>query len=128
MIPIVAKRPNVSAPPFTRFSSNRDDILQRDLASSPAVVDDAVSLHLERGHPSAAQALNPGLDATDGEVVVFVHQDVYLPAGWDQRLVETVDQLETDGIDRAVLGVAGMQADGRFGRSILAGSSRCSSM
>ncbi len=36
--------------------------------------------------PSAAAGLNVGLKRAKHEWVVCVHQDVYLPEGWDRRL------------------------------------------
>jgi hypothetical protein len=46
--------------------------------------------------------------------VAFIHQDVYLPAGWVERLLETIEQLDRRDPKWAVLGPFGMTADGRY--------------
>lgn len=93
---------------------NRDDVLERDLAASPAVRQGHVALLIERGHACAAKALNAGLDRADSELVVFAHQDVYLPSGWETQLLRAVDVLESRGAPWGILGVAGVQQDGAF--------------
>ncbi|MBV8464396.1 MAG: methyltransferase domain-containing protein [Burkholderiales bacterium] len=40
-----------------------------------------------RNAPSAAAGLNYGLDHAEHEIVVLLHQDVYLPAGWTKRFL-----------------------------------------
>ena len=40
---------------------------------------------LQRGCRSAAEGLNRGLEQARHAVVVCLHQDVYLPEGWDRR-------------------------------------------
>lgn len=65
-------------------ASHSDAILDANLRRSPLFADNA--LHVERGAPSAATAYNTALDATQGEVAVFAHHDVFLPRGWDRVL------------------------------------------
>jgi len=91
--------------------SNSEAILARDLAASPAIRS-GLPLVIERGHASAAVALNAGLAKTGADIVVFAHQDVYLPAGWERRLLSQVVKLEALSPDWAVLGVAGMDHAG----------------
>lgn len=43
---------------------------------------------LFRGCASAAEGLNAGIEQAHNELVVLVHQDVYLPQGWTDRLVQ----------------------------------------
>lgn len=93
---------------------NNDSILQRDLASSPLISEGHTRLIIERGHDSAASALNSGLDRADEDLVVFAHQDVYLPRGWERRLNAAVDALEVEGNPWAILGVAGVDESGTF--------------
>ncbi|MCX7888844.1 MAG: glycosyltransferase family protein [Rhodobacteraceae bacterium] len=53
-----------------------------------------IPVHVEHGARSAAVAYNRGLDATDAPFVIFAHQDVYFPPGWDRRLAETLAILD----------------------------------
>jgi len=97
---------------------NDERILQNNLAASPILQDVTVPLLVERGHASAAMGYNHALDVADAEIVVFVHQDVYLPRGWKQRLELAVGALERTGKNWAVLGVIGLDLTGNIvGRS-----------
>jgi Glycosyltransferase like family len=93
---------------------NDETVLQRSLCSSPMIRNDSVQLVLERHHESASRAYNAGLDQTDAEIVVFSHQDVYLPDGWDQRLRNAIATLEEREPEWGVLGVFGVTAARAF--------------
>jgi hypothetical protein len=68
---------------------------------------------LYRGAASAAEGLNRGLEQARHRPVVCVHQDVYLPRGWDARLVVQLHEAQrTFG----PIGVAGA-----YGVSLLGG-------
>jgi hypothetical protein len=71
------------------------------------------SLHVERGAPSAAIAANRGLDATDADVIVFTHQDVYLPPGWELVLRARIAEVESRDRDWALIGATGITLGGR---------------
>lgn len=94
-------------------ASNDAECLQRNLMASPLVVRDGVPVHVERGAPSAAIAYNRGLAATDAPIVIFAHQDVYLPPAFQAALARARDWLDTHAPDWAVLAPFGMSADGR---------------
>lgn len=85
---------------------NNDDVLIGNLAASPMFAEHGTPLIIERGHQSAALAYNAGLDRTTADVVIFVHQDVYLPRGWDKKLLSTITKLE--GKKWGVLGIVGI--------------------
>src|SRR5262249_4672123 len=62
-------------------------VLRANLLSSPCLAPGSPhEVLLFRGAKSAAEALNRGLEQAKHSVVVYAHQDVYLPRGWDQRL------------------------------------------
>jgi hypothetical protein len=63
---------------------------------------------------SAPQALNRGAALANGEVLVFLHQDVHLPAGWFERLSDQIRIVERTSRDWGVLGVFGVSQDGRM--------------
>ena len=58
--------------------------------------------------PSAADGLNLGLERAKHEWVVCVHQDVYLPEGWDRRLARQLREAERRFGPIGVAGVYGV--------------------
>ena len=58
--------------------------------------------------PSAAAGLNLGLERAQCEFVVCVHQDVYLPAGWDRCLMQQLQEAERRFGPIGVAGVDGV--------------------
>lgn len=105
---------------------NDDTVLARNLAASPLLAEGRAVLHVERGASCAGAAYNAGLDATDAELVVFAHQDVYLPPGWDRALRAAVATLEAHDPNWAVLGVFGTtDAGDRVGLAWSSGLGRC---
>ncbi|GAB1360939.1 hypothetical protein MASR1M32_01750 [Rhodobacter sp.] len=98
---------------MTRFAlacaSHSEAILQANLARSPCLA--GIPLHVERNAPSAAAAYNRALDATDAEVVIFAHHDVYLPKGWDRLLAARPAEVEALDRDWALYGTFGVALD-----------------
>lgn len=90
---------------------NDNDVLMRNLASSP-LLEIGVELIELRGCRSAAEAYNRGLAMTDAAVVVFAHQDVYLPCAWLERVQSLISVVEAGDPAWAVIGVYGLDASG----------------
>jgi len=106
-------------------AANDEHVLAANLAQSPVIRSGLVDLIIERGHGSAGSAYNAAIAKASSDVVVCTHQDVYLPAGWEQRLLDAIKDLELRGERWAVLGVWGIQADGAFaGRVWCSGGNR----
>jgi hypothetical protein len=61
------------------------------------------------GCPSAADGLNAGFQYAEHELIVCVHQDVYLPEGWDRCLAQ---QFREAGRRLGPIGVAGVYGVG----------------
>ena len=93
---------------------NRPDILAANLAASPALIARPERLNIQRDPVSAAIAYNQGLDETRAEIVVFAHQDVYLPKGWDQMLMQAVGEIAAHDPAWAVLGLIGKTSCNRI--------------
>ena len=103
-------------------ATNNDAVLQSCLANSPCF-HSACDFQAMRGAASAGIAYNAGLRKARGEIVVFAHQDMYLPEGWDQCLAEAVRKLSISDPDWGVLGVWGFT-----GESKPAGHSYCTGL
>jgi hypothetical protein len=88
-------------------------ILERNLGASPAITSGMASLQVEFDAPCSSVAYNHGLDVTSAAVVVFAHQDVYLPASWPQRLEKAIEQVEKIEPEWAVLGPIGIAVGGK---------------
>jgi hypothetical protein len=67
---------------------------------------------LLRGCRSAAEGLNQGLARARNRLVVWVHQDVYLPAGWPGRFVRQCRLAEQAFGRVGVFGVCGVTQQG----------------
>jgi SAM-dependent methyltransferase len=68
---------------------NDEAQLADNLAASPCFrAGSPHELITVRGAPSAADGLNGGIERAKHDIVVLVHQDVYLPAGWPARFLE----------------------------------------
>jgi SAM-dependent methyltransferase len=94
---------------------SNEAILQANLLSSPCL--SSGSRHevlLMRGCRSAADGLNEGIARAKHGMVVCVHQDVYLPAGWPERFWQQVEIAERLHGPARAFGVYGVVRRGAF--------------
>lgn len=61
-----------------------------------------------RGCPAAAEAINAGLARARHALVVYAHQDVYLPHGWPARMVRQYRAASARWGEPAIAGVYGV--------------------
>ncbi|HTY85969.1 MAG TPA: glycosyltransferase [Candidatus Acidoferrum sp.] len=92
-------------------ATNDEQILRSCLLSSPDLPA-ARDVLLQRGFDGAAAAYNAAMDKARSDLLVFVHQDVYLPAGWLARVENAVGMISEKDPDWGVLGVWGVQTSG----------------
>ncbi len=93
---------------------NNKKILEKNLSSSPLIQSGQTKLHIAEGYSSASTAYLAGLENCTEDIVVFAHQDVYIPAGWELHLERTIKLLEDNNQSWAVLGVFGVDATGQY--------------
>lgn len=86
---------------------NNEIVLRNTLLSSPAI-DASCQVVVERDSSCAARAYNRGIEKAKADVVVFAHQDVYLPSGWIQNVFQSIERVERAGYTWGVLGVFGV--------------------
>lgn len=91
---------------------NNREILHACLERSPDIASGRVSLSIYEDFPSAAKALNTGLDNSVAPIVIFAHQDVYLPARWLDRLSLQIRQIEQRTPDWSAIGLFGRMING----------------
>jgi len=86
-----------------------DAILDDNLLASPCLEPNSpYEVILIDDCPSAADGLNLGLERAKHDWVVCVHQDFYLPQGWDRRLVSQLREAERRFGPIGVAGVYGV--------------------
>ncbi len=91
---------------------NDDRVLKNTLLRSPDI-DSRCQIILKRGFKSASEAYNAAISEASGRVLVFAHQDVYLPSGWLDKLLVTLRRLEVLDPAWGVLGVYGVANSGQ---------------
>ena len=92
---------------------SRIDVLHERLAQSPCLHKGGLPWTAYFNCTSAAQAFNQALRGnTAAEWVVWVHQDVYLPPGWDAQLRLALAEATQQWPHLAVAGVYGVHGAG----------------
>lgn len=92
---------------------SRIDVLAQRLAQSPCLQKGGLPWAAYFNCATAAQAFNQQLCAnTTVDWLVWVHQDVYLPADWDQQFRQALMLATEQWPDLAVAGVYGVQGAG----------------
>ena len=90
---------------------NNEAVLRTTLLASPDI-DSHCQVIIKERFDSAGLAYNSGLSEATSEVVVFAHQDVYLPQGWKATLSKILKTLERSDPNWGVLGVFGVSLSG----------------
>lgn len=102
-------------PPKITFvvAANNDDVLGKNLLVSPSLSpNEPHQLIVQKGFTSAAKAYNAALKNCVNDLVVFVHQDVFLPDPWLSSLQLALDNLSKKDPAWGVLGCWGLKEDG----------------
>ena len=100
---------------------SNEAVLNSSLLSSPDI-DSASAVILQHGYSSAAAAYNVGIDAAKSDVLVFAHQDVYLPETWLADLNRALATLSVIDPHWAVLGAWGITASGNGAGNVYCGA------
>jgi len=87
-------------------ATNDEKVLKSCLLSSPDIRF-ATEVMLQRGYRSAAEAYNCASARAKTELLIFVHQDVYLPEGWIDAVQNAVEMISRADPNWGVLGVWG---------------------
>ena len=116
---------SVTTPRFTLVAAvNNRKTLEANLLASPALADRRdVQLLFKEGFASAATAYNSGLNDAENDIVVFLHQDIYLPKHWFEHVALAIQALDASGAKWGVLGCFGSRrgAAGGLGRVFTTG-------
>jgi hypothetical protein len=85
---------------------NDEVVLKSCLLSSPDVRF-ATEVMVQKGCRSAAEAYNTAMAKAKTDLLIFVHQDVYLPEGWIRAVQNAIETLSKTDPNWGVLGVWG---------------------
>jgi len=85
---------------------NDERVLKSSLLNSPGI-ESAAEVILQRGYPSAAAAYNAAIQKATTDLLVFVHQDVYLPEGWIDSVKKALEPLSLQDPNWGIVGVWG---------------------
>ena len=99
-------------------SVNNEDVLQKNLLLSPGLQNGGPNQLLTmRGFSSASLAYNSAIEQAENDIIIFVHQDVYLPETWFGDLKRSLDLLDRRRSNWGVLGSYGAKkgAEGGVG-------------
>jgi len=91
---------------------NNETIFNANLKRSPMIVEGVAPVHVEWNAPSAAVAYNRALDATNADIIIFAHQDVFLPRGWETVLFARIAELNEKRPNWVLLGSYGVDLSG----------------
>jgi hypothetical protein len=90
-------------------AANNREILERNLLMSSCLrAPHNHEILVQEGFSSAAEAYNDGLGRSNNELLIFVHQDVFLPEGWISKLNAALRYLEETDPNWGVLGCWGV--------------------
>ncbi len=99
------------SPTFSVVAAVNDtQILNQNLLLSPMIASGEVPVFTEQGHSSISSAYNSGMRRATSDYVIFAHQDVYFPIGWEQWLIRSIRQLDEIGAQWGALGVFGIDS------------------
>lgn len=90
---------------------NNEEVVKSSLLNSPGI-QTATEVLLQRRFVSAAAAYNSAIHKAKSDLLVFVHQDVYLPEGWLMTAQGAVDVVSKTDPDWGVLGCWGIRPSG----------------
>lgn len=96
-------------------ATNNQEILRQNLLASPCLrAPHNHQILVQEGFSTATGAYNDGLRRATNELVIFVHQDIYLPEDWMSKLEYALQRLEKVDPVWGVLGCWGATASGEY--------------
>jgi len=92
---------------------NNGEVLKRRLLASPCLKDGHYAQAIYFNESSPAAAFNKEIERRpNAQWLVWAHQDVYLPLGWDQQFITKIEQAIKQFPKLAVVGVYGISGHG----------------
>src|ERR1700740_3683606 len=84
------------------------------LASAELTKPHQHQLIIQQGFSSAAVAYNDAIEKSENDLMIFAHQDIYLPGSWVSQLEGALELLRERDPNWGVIGCYGNTVDGNF--------------
>jgi len=97
---------------FIVASNDRETLNTNFLASPIFNGTNNNQIIIQEGYCSAASAYNDGIKKAKNDVLILLHQDVYLPYRWDKLLASIIEKLDSRQVNWGVLGAYGVDRIG----------------
>lgn len=98
---------------------NNREIFENNFLISPCVREpNDHEVLVQEAFDSAAKAYNEAIERSMNELIVFCHQDIFLPKSWLSDLARALDYLEVYNSNWGVLGCSGITRDRRHWRYV----------
>lgn len=95
---------------------NNTDTLRKNLLLSPGLQPGHKhQILVKEGYSSASEAYNSAIDEAKNEIIIFIHQDIYLPESWFADLAKALSYLDDKKINWGVMGCFGSRRDAHGG-------------
>ncbi|MGZ8941327.1 MAG: glycosyltransferase [Methylobacter sp.] len=87
---------------------NNKETLRKNLFLSPGLQENHNhQVLIKENYPSASLAYNSAIDEAQNEIIIFIHQDIYLPETWFSDISRCLSYFEEKKINWGVLGCFG---------------------
>lgn len=94
---------------------NSREVVQDNFLASPCFAQARPhTILIQENFESATQAYNDAIEKSPNDLLIFCHQDIYLPAEWLTNVQRALDFLEHHDPKWGVLGCAGIAVDGQM--------------
>ena len=93
---------------------NNEELLETHFLASPSFRGEhGHQILVQKSFSSATKAYNDAIDRARNDLIVFCHQDIFLPESWLNQLHGAIRQLEILDPNWGVIGPGGITRDGR---------------
>jgi hypothetical protein len=105
---ILGRMPQRRRITFVVAVKSQGEVLENNLLASPCfLAPHDHQILVQEGFQSAAKAYNDAIDRSVNDLIVFCHQDIFLPEAWLSDLERALSCLEADDPQWGVLGCFG---------------------
>lgn len=92
----------------------KEDVLSKNVLSSKVYRDGRHQFIFQRGYTNVPKAYNDAIAATENDILVFCHQDVYFPDAWEREFYDSLRAVNALDPNWGVLGAAGVKLTKKF--------------
>lgn len=93
---------------------NNDIVLSNNLLASSTILNGDTVLHQIINAKSASCAYNEVLQNSKADILVFAHQDVYIPSSFIGHLIQAIEVIESNDPHWAVIGCIGVNESNKI--------------